>query len=156
MLRSISVVLALVALPLPTHAQQPSNPTDARAGITATWAAFKPLWVAGNVNKAVATFFTDDAINMVPGAPTDSGRAAIEKGFAGFFASNKVSDVSETTDEVQVAGRTAYERGTFRQTVIPAGGQPSATRARYLAVWIRQADGKWKCARFLFNNLPST
>jgi uncharacterized protein (TIGR02246 family) len=152
--RSVLAVAALLALPGVGRAQQVTGVSDARAGIAATWAAFQPLWAAGNAAQGVAVFFTDDAMNMIPGAPSDSGRAAITKTFAAFFAGNKVSGISQTTDEVQVAGRTAYERGTFIQTVTATGGQPSVQRSRDLAVWSRQPDGKWKCTRFLINDLP--
>jgi len=127
---------------------------EARAGIAATWDAFRPVWGAGDAARAAAIFFTDDAINMIPATANDSGLAAIETAFAAFASSNKLSDVTQTTDEVQVWGQTAYERGTFIQTVTQAEGQPYVQRSRYLAIWSRQSDGKWKCVRFLFNDLP--
>lgn len=136
------------------RAERPVDVAEARAGIAATWTAFKPVWRAADAAGAAEIFFTDDAINMIPATTSDSGRAAIETAFAAFLSANKVSDVTQTTDEVQVAGQTAYERGTFIQTVTQAEGQPYVQRSRYLAIWSRQSDGKWKCERFLFNDLP--
>jgi len=151
--RSLAVVAAVLTSASSSWAQRPTDVQEAKAGIAATWAAFKTHWTAGHAHESVAAVFTDDAINMSPGAPSDSGSAAIEKSFAAFLAANKV-ELTQTTDEVQVAGQTAYERGTFRQTVTPKTGQPSTERGRYLAIWRRQPDGKWKCSRFLYNEMP--
>jgi len=150
----LAVVAAVLTSASGSWAQRPTDVQEARAGIAATWAAFKPHWAANHARESVAAFFTDDAINMIPGTPSDSGRVAIEKRFAAGFAASTMSEVTQTTDEVQVAGQTAYERGTFSQKVTPTTGQPSMQRARYLAIWRRQPDGKWKCSRFLFNDLP--
>jgi len=154
--RSLAVVAAVFASASSSWAQRPTDVQEAKAGIAATWAAFNTHWTANHARESVAAFFTDDAINMIPGTASDSGRGAIEKRFAAFLAANKVSELTQTTDEVQVAGQTAYERGTFSHKVTPNTGQPSVERGRYLAIWHRQPDGKWKCARFLYNDLPQS
>ena len=153
--RSLAVVAAVLTSASSSWAQRPTDVQEAKAGIAATWAAFKTHWTAGHARESVAAFFTDDAINMIPGTPSDSGRAAIEKRFAEGLAENKM-ELTQTTDEVQLVGQTAYERGSFNQRVTPKTGQPSMQRGRYLAIWHRQPDGKWKCSRFLFNDLPQS
>ena len=80
----------------------------------------------------------DDLAHLIGGGLVVSGAAAASR------------------PEVQVAGRMAYERGTFIQKLTPATGQPSVQRARYLAIWLRQPDGTWRCSRFLFNEPPQT
>lgn len=152
--RSFAVVAAVLTGATIGRAQSPADVQATRAGIAATWGAFKSQWVAGNAGPAVEAFFTDDAINMQPAAASDSGKAAITKSFTPFLATNKVTGIKQTTDEVRVSGRMAYERGTFVQSQTAANGQASTLRARYLAIWVHQPDGKWKCSRFLFNELP--
>ena len=80
--RSLAVVAAVLTSASSSWAQRPTEVQEAKAGIAATWAAFKTHWTAGHARESVAAFFTDDAINMIPGTPSDSGRAAIEKRFA--------------------------------------------------------------------------
>src|SRR2546425_13281485 len=86
-----------------------------------------------------------DAINTVPGAPESRGRDAINADFGTFHKSNKVLSFDQTTEEVDVAGDLAYERGTFTQTIQPQEGATQTQYSRYLAVWKRQPDGSWKC-----------
>jgi uncharacterized protein (TIGR02246 family) len=155
MYRPFACAAAVLVLSSSSYAQRPAAASDARAGIAASWAEFITHWKMGHAPQSTAAFFTDDAINMEPGEANVSGRAAIEKSFASFHAANKISNVRQTTEEVQVSGTTAYERGTFVQTYVPANGQPATLNARYLAIWSRQADGKWKCTRFLFNDMPA-
>ena len=156
MRRTFAVVAAVLMPSTVGLAPRPASAQEPRAAVAATWAEFKSAWIAGNARQAVAAFFTDDAINMVPGAASDSGRSAIQKSFTAFFAGNKVSEVSQPTDELHVVGRLAYERGMFIQTTAAVNGQPSVQRSRYLAIWLHQPDGKWRCSRFLFNELPQT
>jgi uncharacterized protein (TIGR02246 family) len=126
----------------------------ATAAIAATWSGFESAWLKGDVPTATSGFFTTDAINVVPEAAETRGRAAIDASFADFFTTAKVTALERTTEEVEVSGDLAYERGTFKQTVAPSGGAPQTQHSRYLAIWKRQPDGTWRCHRFVFNNAP--
>jgi hypothetical protein len=63
--RSFAVVAAVLTSASSSWAQRPTDVQEARAGIAATWAAFKPHWAAGHARESVAAFFTDAAINMI-------------------------------------------------------------------------------------------
>jgi uncharacterized protein (TIGR02246 family) len=131
-----------------------SAPGDATAAITASWETFESAWLAGDVPGATSAFFTPEAINVGPDATESLGREAIDASFSEFFATNKVTALERTTDEVEVFGDLAYERGHFRQTTRTRDGAALTQQSRYLAIWKRQPDGSWRCHRFLFNNAP--
>lgn len=128
----------------------------ARAAISQAWSGFKTAWLAGDVPSATAAFFTPEAMNVMPDAPASLGRAAIDTSFREFFANTKVLALDQTTEEVEVAGDLAYERGIFAQSVQQGQAGARTLHARYLAVWKRQSDGTWKCHRFLFNYAPQS
>jgi ketosteroid isomerase-like protein len=146
-------MVAVVACATPAPA--PPDTNAVRADIVAHWNAFETAWQAENVAAATKDFFTDDAINVVPGAPITRGRPAIDSSFATFHATTKVVSIKQTTDEVAVNGDLAYERGSYVQQLKQGAAAPTEDRARYLAIWRRQADGKWKCSRFVISNGPT-
>ena len=136
------------------EASPPPSSDAVRSEITRTWDKFTTAWVAGSVSAATAAFFTMDAINSVPDAPESRGRAGIDSAFNAFRATTQVLASKNTTQEVDVAGDLAIERGSFTQTEQTGNAAPITREGRYLAVWKRQADGSWKCSRFLFNWAP--
>lgn len=111
--------------------------------------------MTGNVPAATAAFFTTDAINSVPDAPESVGRAAIDSAFKAFHATSKVLESKNATQELDVAGDIAIEKGFFTQTQQTGNAAPVTHEGHYLAVWKRQSDGTWKCSRFLFNWAPA-
>ena len=50
-----------------------------------------------------------------------------------------------TRVEVAKSGDMAYLSGTYEVTMSDAGGKPVSDHGKYLEVWEKQADGKWKC-----------
>jgi ketosteroid isomerase-like protein len=54
--------------------------------------------------------------------------------------------------EIKVMGEIALEYGWHELTLAPkCGGEPVATRARYLYVWRKDKAGKWKLAMLIDN-----
>ena len=64
------------------------------------------------------------------------------------------SSVSWKATRVEVAksGDMAYVSGTYEVTVNDASGKPVNDRGKYLEVWKKQADGKWKCGADIWNS----
>ena len=53
------------------------------------------------------------------------------------------------------SGDMAYMTGTYEMATMDATGKPAMDRGKYLEVWEKQADGKWKCGADAFNtDLP--
>ncbi len=42
--------------------------------------------------------------------------------------------------------------GTYELTMNDASGKPVNDRGRYVEVWEKQADGKWKCGTDIWNS----
>ncbi len=62
-----------------------------------------------------------------------------------------------TKVEVAKSGDLACVSGTYEQTTIDASGKPVTDRGKYVEVWEKQADGKWKCGADIWNSdLPAT
>jgi uncharacterized protein (TIGR02246 family) len=128
--------------------------TGTAGGIRAARDRFVDALRRGDASAAAAVF-APDALNMRPGAASDSGRAAIERMFADFLGGVTMEHVEFTTRELNVQPYVAYEQGTFVQRYRPRDGNPVTHRARYMAVWRREPGGDWQYHRFLFNWLPA-
>lgn len=103
-------------------------------------------WVkaAGAKNaEEFASYYADDGSLLAPGAPIATGRAEIQKTIAGLMALPGFALTFAPTT-VDVAGDCAYELGEYALSINDKSGTPQTTRAKYIVLWRRQADGKWK------------
>ena len=61
--------------------------------------------------------------------------------------------------ELSQSADMAYVSGTYELTMNDAAGQPVNDRGKYLEVWKKQPDGKWKCGADMWNSdlpIPAT
>jgi ketosteroid isomerase-like protein len=61
--------------------------------------------------------------------------------------------------ELSQSADMAYVSGTYELTMNDAAGQPINDRGKYLEVWKKQPDGKWKCGADMWNSdlpVPAT
>ncbi len=95
---------------------------------------------------------TQDAVLMFPGQPPVVGREAIRSAIRQIVASYRFSFPSLETKEVIVSGDWAIHRFTGVAEIQPRGGGPVTRESRkYMDVWHRDADGRWRIARHIFN-----
>ena len=92
-------------------------------------------------------FYTEDAIFVGPGMPALEGRdALLEAAPAVVISSMEI--VAESTlgaeDFAATQGRANWVNG-------PKGSDAPQVRRRFLMVWRRDADGRWRIARELLN-----
>src|SRR5215468_3316899 len=132
-MRAVALVLMLAASS-PAAGQMPLR-SEVSLQIAKAWKGFTDAWLAGNAPAATKAFFTQEAINIVPDAPQVRGRAAIDSSFMNFQATSKVLSMAQTTDEIEVSGTIAYERGHFTQVTQQGRAPSQIVTARYLAVW---------------------
>jgi uncharacterized protein (TIGR02246 family) len=93
----------------------------------------------------------DDVVILPPNVPLVEGREAclafIHETLgevAALFSREMQVDVSE----VRVSGDLAFDRGTYEDRLTPkAGGDVEIETGKYLRVYGRGADGRWKVAR---------
>ena len=99
-----------------TGATEEAAATDVatvRAEIEAQGDRFEQALLAEDA-ATVATFYTEDAIALPPGAPRAQGPAAIEALFASWFAEIPAPEgFTLTTDDLQLGGDIAYEFAFF-------------------------------------------
>ena len=109
---------------------------DADAYIRTAADRFTRAFNAGNAD-AVAGFYADDAVLLLPNAPPARGNAAIHAAYAGVAGMHPTLDFA--ADRIAQAGDMAYETGHYTMTM---GG--NRDQGNYLAVWRRQSNGDWK------------
>jgi len=111
---------------------------------------------AKDLDKTVS-YYSDDATVLPPNAPAAMTKDAIRKawkdmfdlpGFALTWIATKV--------EIAKSGDMAYLIGAYEMAFNNATSTPTKDHGKYLEVFEKQADGKWKCAADMFSSdLPA-
>ena len=129
-------------------ASQPAAVVDTRAADEAAIRAADLNWVKAFAAKdppGAASFYADNATLMAAGAPEATGKDAIQKEFAGMMGDPQFAlTFSPTKIVVSKAGDMAYEIGDYQITFSGKKDKPVTTKAMYVVVWGKQADGSWK------------
>jgi ketosteroid isomerase-like protein len=110
-----------------------------------------------DLDKTVS-FYSEDAIVMPPNASAATTKEAIRKVWQDLLSSPGLAIRWKTTKvEVAKSGDLACLSGTYDLTVNDPTGKPIDDHGKYVAVWEKQADGKWKCGTDIWNSdLPVT
>src|SRR5262245_39003184 len=134
LLRTFAALALLCTLPL-ASAQQP--PADELAVIRQSSRAFVEAFDKGDA-KAVALLWTEDGDFTDDGGRVFSGRAAIEKEYAAFFAAHPGVKLKLTIDSLKrVSPDTVIEDGRAALDHAPAGPPAVST---YMAVHVRNGS----------------
>ena len=116
--------------------------------LDAQWSAAA---AAKDVDKTVS-FYSDDAIVLPPNGPAATTKEAIRNVWKDMIASATSVNWKATRVEVAKSGDMAYLSGTYEVTM----NDGTKDRGKYLEVWEKQADGKWKCGADMWNSdLPA-
>ena len=144
---SLTLSLAIAAVCLASDEQTLRD-------LDAQWSAAA---AAKDVDKTVS-YYSDDATVLAPNAPAATTKDAIRNLWKGMLTTSGLT-ISWKVTKVEVAKSNdmAYITGTYEMTMTDASGKPAKDRGKYLEVWEKQADGKWKCGADAFNSdLPAT
>jgi uncharacterized protein (TIGR02246 family) len=120
-----------------------SEPPSARVEIERHQQAYAEAFKKGDVATLLA-FFEDDAIRIVPGRTLkgrDEIRGAFERVAKGGF---KILALSFKTEDLRVIGDLAQEVGLTSGENELADGRHITWTGRYLTVWHRGPDGRWR------------
>lgn len=110
--------------------------------------------------ERVLSAFSPEFTDMSAGRPSrygsDAGvklRRHLEGLFRDYHARLNVIIIA-----ISVVGSTAFDYGWHELTLTPkAGGESTYRRTRYLEVWNKQPDQKWRISRYMDNaDLPDT
>ncbi|HWE49642.1 MAG TPA: SgcJ/EcaC family oxidoreductase [Bryobacteraceae bacterium] len=120
-------------------------------------ASFVRDW-AGRDADRIAAHFTDDGNLMIPNSPTMAGRASIAR-----TMKNVVTDPAWSLAlhplqvEVSRGGDLGYARGTYILTAVDPGSKKTATeKGRFVTIFRKGADGKWKVVQQISNPESAT
>jgi len=125
------------------------NTEQALRDLDAQWSA-----AAGtkDLDKTIS-FYSEDAVVLPTNAPAATTKEAIRSTWKDLLASPGLA-ISWKTTKVEVAksGDIAYTTGTYELAMNDASGKPINDRGKYVEVWKKQADGKWKVAVDIWNS----
>jgi len=129
-------------------AAAPSNDPAVRAVIDSADKKFAVAFKAGDA-AAAASFYEDNATSMPPNMEAETGRAAIEKGYADTFKSlGKVSDFSAEAKDVDAYADHIIEVGSYSMSFTPTGAKDAIKdHGSFVNYWRKQPDGSWKIHR---------
>lgn len=99
--------------------------------------------------------YSDDQIPimMPPNGPIVKGKENIRAFFEPIY--NR-SDFSITwhpeTVEIAESGEIGFVIGIYESQINDANGNPIEDKGKYIEIWRKQKDGKWKCTADIFNS----
>jgi uncharacterized protein (TIGR02246 family) len=142
-LQVVGVSLLLIPLVvLGTAKAVPQAGTD-RALIAQQLELYRDAFLNRDVER-VLTFFEGDAIRIVPGR-TLKGREELRAAFERVAKADfKMLSLAFKTDELRVTGDFAWETGVSTGENERADGKRIPWTGRYLTVWHRGTDGRWR------------
>lgn len=143
---TLSVAALAAACMPPDDASRHQEDVAAITQATERWA---DAFVRGDVDAAMA-FVTPGATFAPPNEPVAAGAPAIEAWVRAALGQVSFEEVASTVDSVRVAGDWAVSRGHWEVTLSSETGVVTDA-SRYVAIWERQEDGRWKVAYDIWN-----
>jgi len=141
----VSFAAAFIAGCAQTQAPVETRKAD-EAAITAAGSALAQAAIAKDLDKCMS-FYVDDPVLFIPGAPAMVGKDAVRKAFQGFLGAQKLQlETSGLIIDVAASGDLAMERGSYTNTITDAKGKTTTETGKLVLVWKKQADGSWKIA----------
>lgn len=118
-----------------------------RASLDSLWSQYA---VAADQRDSIAfgALFHDDAVIVFSGAPTISGRSAIEQFLVSLYGPVDVTKLRVTVDDLRVHGPLAVETGTFEESYTEAGA-PKVEVGRFTLVAEPDAKKQWRIRRLV-------
>lgn len=140
------VVLAVLCTAAGAAAQQKEDP-----GIAKVRAAYQTA-ASSQDGPAIAKLFAADGVEMPPNAPAAKGRAAIEAYHKSFVQQWMVHGMTITAGESKVTGDTAYEVGSYKQSLMAQkGGGMVEDKGKYVVLLKKEGSG-WVITHAIYNS----
>ena len=140
-LLGVTVIAALA-----TACNQPANTHDADVqALKDNEAQWNQDWQSKDAAK-IAAHYSDDAVLMVPGAPSTAGKDAIQSSMKQMVTDPAMSLKFQAAKvEVAKSGDLAYTQGTYTLTVTdPATKKVINDHGNYVTAYRKLPDGSWK------------
>ncbi len=153
MLRQALLSLLIASAFLATSCAPPAAP-DNRAADEAALKAMDEQWLATagkhDLDGTVA-FYADDAVLLPPNGPIAKDAKSIREVWAPMVAPNATISWKVAKTEASKSGDIGYAYGSY-QLSIQDPKAPVNDTGKFLEIWKKQADGKWKCIVDTFNS----
>jgi len=132
-----------------------SKPADTRAADEKAIRDLDAQWsktaTARDVDGAVS-YYSDDASLLAPNAPIASDKQSIRASWASLLGPDTSLSWQATKVEVARSSDLAYLEGMYQLTTKDAQGKPVSDTGKFVEVWKKQADNKWKVVADIFNS----
>jgi ketosteroid isomerase-like protein len=131
------------------------KPPDTRAAdekaIRDADAQWSKTAAARDVDGTVS-YYSDDASLLAPNAPIASDKQSIRAAWAGLLTPDTSLSWQAGKVEVARSGDLAYLTGAYQLTTKNAHGKPVSDNGKFVEVWKKQPDNKWKVVADIFNS----
>jgi len=152
----IRTLVLTLALGLAAAAVCLGEETKAERALRDADAAWSKVAGSKDLDKTVS-YYSDDATVLPPNAPAATTKEAIRKIWQDMLSPGFVISWKATKVKVAKSGDLGFVSGTYELTMNDASGKPVNDRGKYVEVWQKQADGKWKCGTDTWNSdLPAS
>ena len=135
-------ILILAAATVAACAPRPAEPAQVAAALDSAYATFSEAYRTADP-ALVAGLYADSALYLTPGDTIVRGRPSIEAIFAGFLVPYARSDSGGPRIRFEIADRRIASSGDLATDVgyfvINEGA-----RGKFIVVWRRGADGRWR------------
>jgi uncharacterized protein (TIGR02246 family) len=131
--------------------QQPDTRAADERAIREADSAWSAAAEARDLDRYLS-YFAPDASSFRPNAPIATGLEAIRKAWVQPFAAAGYVSWKTAKVEVSRAGDLGYAFGAYQSMSKDVKGEPLAHRGKYLSVWKKQPDGKWKAVADMYNS----
>lgn len=150
----ISLLLLVLLLSLSLACQSQTG-ADTRAD-EATLRKLDDEWSkaagAKDIEKTLS-FYSDDAIVLVPNSPLLNTKEQIRTLWTGMFSVPGFGGGWKPTKiEIARSGDLAYISGRYEISEVDPSGRPLTDTGNYLEIWRKQPDGNWKCVVDTFSS----
>ena len=153
--RSRLALWSCIAVVLIASSCGEKTPPDTRAADESTIRNLDAQWsktaAAKDVDGAVS-YYSDDASLLAPNAPIASDKQGIRAAWATLLGPDTSLTWQANKVEVSRSGDLAYAQGVYQLTSKDARGKPTSDTGKFVEVWKKQADGKWKTVADIFNS----
>ena len=151
-----SLILMLTMMASAVQAVEVSGGSEQdRADLLALSEDWTEDYISGNIDGLMAVM-SDDVMILSQKSATVSGTEAVRAYFEARAGKPGVT-FKDSLQEIHVNGDSAFVRGDFVLEIAPwEEGKPGFTRhGRYLVLYERNAEGKWKMIRDIDNDMPA-
>ena len=132
-----------------------NKPPDTRAADEKTIRDLDAQWskaaAARDVDGTVS-YYSDDASLLAPNAPIASDRQSIRASWASLLGPDTSLSWQATKVEVAHSCDLAYLLGTYQLITKDVHSNAVADNGKFVEVWKKQADNKWKVVADIFNS----